>query len=757
MLLSIEQRLAQLLNVNVRQVVNTVQLIDEGATVPFIARYRKEVTGGLDDNQLRELDEKLSYLRELDERREAILKSIKEQEKLTPELEQTIYQAENKTTLEDLYLPYKPKRRTKAKIAIEAGLEPLALNLLHNQDLDPEAEAGKYINEELAINTTKDALDGAKYILLDVFAQEAGLLGILRTKLSNEAMLCTSVIEGKEELGEKFRDYFNHNELIKNIPSHRALAILRGFNEKILTMNVAYAELENPNKLAKISYEEIICEHFNILENKAASKFLNECVRLAWRAKIFTSLETELITTMRESADEEAIKVFANNLHNLLLQAPAGAKTTIGLDPGIRTGVKVAVIDKTSKVLGTMAIYPFTKNEADAMHMLKTLIERFDAELISIGNGTASRETEAFAKKLIQQCTAKPQVVVVSEAGASVYSASEYASKEFPDMDVSLRGAVSIARRLQDPLAELVKIDPKSIGVGQYQHDVNQSKLSRSLDNVVEDCVNMVGVDVNTATSAILSRISGLNATIANNIVEYRNTAGRFNSRNEFKKVPRLGDKAFEQCAGFLRISDGKNVLDKSAVHPESYSLVAKIAESLNLPIEKLIANSEVLKTINPRDFVSDEFGLPTITDVIKELDKPGRDPRGEFKTATFKDGVNEISDLVVGMELEGVVTNVTNFGAFVDIGVHQDGLVHISMITDRYITNPNEVLKTGQIVKVHVLEVDAARKRIALSMKGMNKLNVPVSSGGAKKTTNKPVVNTPAGSMAHAFAALRK
>lgn len=765
MLLSIETRLANLLNINEYQIKNTVALLDEGATVPFIARYRKEVTGGLDDTQLRMLAEKLVYLRELDERRETILKSISEQGKLTPELEAAILAADNKTTLEDLYLPYKPKRRTKAQIAKEAGLEPLTLSLLENQDQEPLTLAQSFLNPEKNINTPEEALEGARFIVLDIFAENANLLAKLRERFASEGMITAKVIEGKEEEGIKFTDYFNHQELIKSIPSHRALAILRGNNENFLTIAVEYPEQHVLARGEFSIYENLIKNEFMITDNKAASSWLRDCVRLAWKAKIYPSLENELISNMRENADNEAIKVFGTNLRNLLLQAPAGSKTTIGLDPGIRTGVKVAVIDNTGKLLNTSTIYPFTRSADEAMLTLAKLIKAHNTELISIGNGTASRETEQLVKELLKQYKEiQVQVVVVSEAGASVYSASEFAAKEFPELDVSLRGAVSIARRLQDPLAELVKIDPKSIGVGQYQHDVNQTRLAQSLENTVEDCVNAVGVDVNTASIPLLAKVSGLNNVIASNIVSYRDSNGKFKNRTELTKVSRLGEKTFEQCAGFLRINDGNNPLDKSAVHPESYPLVEVIANKLGIEIDALIGNSQLLKTVKPSEFVSDQYGLPTVTDILKELDKPGRDPRGEFKTAQFKEGINEISDLQIGMELEGVITNVANFGAFVDIGVHQDGLVHISAIADQYVANPNDVLKVGQIVKVRVEEVDVKRKRIALTMKGLNKLNIPVTARSSNNTANNqqrpPRENKSAStenSMAAAFAKLKR
>ena len=753
MLLSINARLAKVLNVREQQVQSTVNLLDDGATVPFIARYRKEVTGGLDDIQLRELVEKLTYMRELDDRRETILNSIREQDKLSPELEALILAADNKTTLEDLYLPYKPKRRTKAQIAREAGLEPLALSLLENQTLTPEVEAEKYINPEANIADTKAALDGARFILIEIFAENAEVLAKMRSKLSNEALITAHVVKGKEELGIKFTDYYDFHEKAKIIPSHRALAILRGVNEGVLSTKITYPGQDDTPRGETNAYDDIIMQAFAISRDKAASSWLIENVRLCFKAKIFVSLETELINTIRERAEIEAINVFATNLHNLLLQAPAGSKATLGLDPGIRTGVKVAVVDNTGKVLDYATVYPFqphNKYQA-AIDTVATLVEKHKIELISIGNGTASRETEKMVSDLEKQY---PKLnltkVMVSEAGASVYSASEYASKEFPDLDVSIRGAVSIARRLQDPLAELVKIDPKSIGVGQYQHDLNQTKLSQSLSNVVEDCVNAVGVDVNTASVPLLTHVAGLNSIIAANVISYRDKNGKFTNRNQLKKVARLGDKTFEQCAGFLRIRDGDNLLDKSAVHPESYPLVEQISKKLECTIDQLIGNSETLNKIKATEFVSDFYGLPTIMDVIKELDKPGRDPRGEFKTAKFSEGIEEIKDLVPGMELEGVVTNVTNFGAFIDIGVHQDGLVHISEIADKFVANPNDVLKTGQIVKVRVLEVDQKRKRVALSMKSEHK------SAPKNNTPTKRVETKPTGALADAFAKLR-
>lgn len=754
MLLPIYVRLAQLLNVKENQVKSTISLLDDGATVPFIARYRKEATGGLDDIQLRYLVDKLTYMRELDNRRETILNSIKEQGKLTPELEALIISADNKTTLEDLYLPYKPKRRTRAQIAIAAGLKPLALDLLNIPGLDPETEALKYINPEHNISNVKNALDGARYILIELFAENAEVLAKIRNLLNKEAALTTRIIEGKEADGQKFNDYFSYSESIQTIPSHRALAAFRGYNEGILSISIDYPGKNDTARGELNRYEQIIVSLFDINPNCTAGKWLVDTAKLCFRAKIFLSMENELLSDMRERADNEAIKVFANNLNNLLLAPPAGSKTIIGLDPGIRTGIKVAVVDKTSKVLETMTIYPFQPHNryTEAVSALANLAEKYQADLISIGNGTASRETEKLVHDLIKINDSRPIIpVIVSEAGASVYSASEQASKELPNMDVSLRGAVSIARRLQDPLAELVKIDPKSIGVGQYQHDVNQSKLAHTLGNVVEDCVNKVGVDVNTASVSLLEHVSGLNTIIARNIVSYRNSNGMFKDRNELKQVSKLGDKTFEQCAGFLRINNGKNPLDNSAVHPESYPLVSLIAHKIGIGIADLIGNISILKQIKPNAFISDICGLPTILDVIAELEKPGRDPRGEFKTVRFKEGINEISDLKIGMELEGIVTNVTNFGAFIDIGVHQDGMVHISEIANHYVANPADFLKTGQIVKVRVINIDANRKRIMLSMKDEHKHRV---EGHKKPKRN--LQQQASGTMAHALIKLK-
>ncbi|EMX0223078.1 RNA-binding transcriptional accessory protein [Vibrio fluvialis] len=720
MSLAICQSIAKELNVRSEQVIAAVKLIDDGNTVPFIARYRKEVTGGLDDTQLRTLDSRLAYLREMDDRRQTIIKSIQDQGKLTPELEQAIQDADSKTRLEDLYLPYKPKRRTKGQIAIEAGLEPLADKLWTQPDTDPEREAERYIAADKGIDDSKAALDGARAIIMERIAEDANLLEKIRQHLTRNAEIVSRVVEGKERDGEKFKDYFDHREPISKVPSHRALAMLRGRNEGFLTLTLnADPELE---ETARQSYcETLIAEHYGIhLSQAAADAWRKQVISWSWRIKVSMHMETELMSAMKERAEIDAIDVFATNLKDLLMAAPAGPRATLGLDPGLRTGCKVAVVDATGKVLATDTIYPHQPhNQYDrAMASVAALVKQHHVDLIAIGNGTASRETDAFAADLIKRGNLKVQKITVSEAGASVYSASELAAKEFPNLDVSLRGAVSIARRLQDPLAELVKIDPKSIGVGQYQHDVSQSMLVKRLDAVVEDCVNAVGVDVNTASPALLTRVAGLSRTLAQNIVDYRDENGRFDSRSALKKVPRLGPKAFEQCAGFLRIMDGKNPLDASAVHPEAYPVVKNIAEKNQKAIKALIGNSEFLRNLRAVDYTDEHFGVPTVSDIIKELDKPGRDPRPEFKTATFADGVNEVSDLEIGMVLEGVVSNVANFGAFVDIGVHQDGLVHISALTDRFVSDPREVVKAGDIVKVKVMEVDVQRKRIALTMR---------------------------------------
>lgn len=712
--------IAQELNVRPEQVNAAVTLIDDGNTVPFIARYRKEVTGGLDDTQLRTLDSRLSYLREMDDRRQTILKSIQEQGKLTPELEQEIAQADSKTRLEDLYLPYKPKRRTKGQIAIEAGLEPLADQLWNNPQTEPESEASKYLDADKGIADTKAALDGARAIIMERIAEDANLLEKIRNHLNRNAELVSRVVEGKEQEGEKFKDYFNHNEPLSKVPSHRALAMLRGRNEGFLTLAMN-ADPEQEEGARQSYCETIIADHYGVtLSSAPADTWRKQVISWAWRIKVSMHMETELMGAMKERAEIEAIEVFATNLKDLLMAAPAGPRATLGLDPGLRTGSKIAVVDSTGKVLATDTIYPHPpqKQYDKSAQIVDQLVRKYNVDLIAIGNGTASRETDSFVADVIKRGNLKVQKIIVSEAGASVYSASELAAKEFPNMDVSLRGAVSIARRLQDPLAELVKIDPKSIGVGQYQHDVSQSMLAKRLDAIVEDCVNAVGVDVNTASAALLTRVAGLSSTIAQNIVDFRDENGRFEARTTLKKVPRLGPKAFEQCAGFLRIMDGKNPLDASAVHPEAYPVVKAISEKNNKDIKALIGDSSFLKGLHAVDYTDDNFGVPTITDIIKELDKPGRDPRPEFKTATFAEGVNSVSDLEPGMILEGVVSNVANFGAFVDIGVHQDGLVHISALTDRYVSDPREVVKAGDIVKVKVMEVDVQRKRIGLSMR---------------------------------------
>ena len=715
----ISQLIAQELNVRDSQILAAVQLLDDGNTIPFIARYRKEATGGLDDTQLRHFETRLIYLRELEDRRQTILKSIEEQGKLTDGLRDKIQATQSKTELEDLYLPFKPKRRTKGQIAIEAGLEPLADLLWNEPKTVPETTALDYVNAEKGVPDVKAALDGARYILMERFAEDAGLLAKVRDYLSKNALIVSKVIEGKEAEGAKFQDYFDHQELLKNVPSHRALAMFRGRNEGILQLSLnADPEAEEGSRQSYC--EEIIRDYLGVrFTGQPADKWREQVIAWTWKIKVALHLETELMATLREKAEEEAIDVFARNLTALLMAAPAGAKNTMGLDPGLRTGVKVAVVDNTGKLLATDTIYPHTGQMERAMLSIFQLIKQHNVELIAIGNGTASRETERFAKDVIKEIKEnKPQTVVVSEAGASVYSASELAAQEFPDLDVSLRGAVSIARRLQDPLAELVKIEPKAIGVGQYQHDVNQSQLARKLDAVVEDCVNAVGVDLNTASVPLLARVAGMTKTIAQNIVTYRDENGRFESREQLKKVPRLGPKAFEQCAGFMRIAAGDNPLDASGVHPEAYPVVEKILQATEQSIQDLMGNAGLVRQLDAKQFTDEQFGLPTVQDIFKELEKPGRDPRGEFKTATFAEGVEEITDLKAGMILEGTVTNVTNFGAFVDIGVHQDGLVHISSLSDKFVEDPHQVVKTGDVVKVKVLEVDVARRRIALTMR---------------------------------------
>ncbi|WP_133181706.1 Tex family protein [Shewanella decolorationis] len=719
---TIAQIIAQELNVQEHQVTATIDLLDNGATVPFVARYRKEATGGLDDTQLRSLHTRLGYLRELNDRRQVILSSIQTQGKLTPELQREIEGADSKTRLEDLYLPFKPKRRTKGQIAIEAGLEPLVEAVLADRNADIEALAAGYLNLEAGFADTKAVLEGARYILMERYAEDAELLRKVREHLSQNSVLESRVIAGKEKEGAKFRDYFEHNEPLAKVPSHRALAMLRGRNEGFLSLSM---NADPTAEAGQGSYcEVIISEHLGLkLGDSSVDQWLKTVVTATWRIKIALQMETEFISQMRERAEAEAIKVFARNLGDLLMAAPAGAKATMGLDPGLRTGVKVAVVDNTGKLVAHTTIFPHAPQNLwdKSIRTLANLVQMHKVELIAIGNGTASRETDKLAGELIASLKdSQPQLikVMVSEAGASVYSASELAALEFPELDVSIRGAVSIARRLQDPLAELVKIEPKSIGVGQYQHDVSQSQLSSSLEAVVEDCVNGVGVDLNMASVPLLSQVAGLNKTLAKNVVDYRDANGAFKNRKDLLKVPRLGPKAFEQAAGFLRIRGGDNPLDMSAVHPEAYALVETIAKTKQVDLASLIGNSELLRNIKPQEFTTPEFGLPTVTDILSELDKPGRDPRGEFKTAKFKDGVEELKDLKPEMILEGVVTNVTNFGAFVDIGVHQDGLVHISSLTDKFITDPHTVVKAGDVVKVKVMEVDVERRRIGLSMR---------------------------------------
>ncbi len=731
---AINQMIANELNVRVEQVTAAVTLLDDGNTVPFIARYRKEVTNGLDDTQLRNLESRLGYLRELDDRRQVILKSITEQGKLTAQLEAAILSADSKTRLEDLYLPYKQKRRTKGQIAIEAGLEPLADTLWQQPQNEPEATAAQYLSADKGIADTKAALDGARAILMERFAEDAALLDKVRRHLQNQAELTARVVDGKEHEGAKFKDYFEHNELLKNVPSHRALAMFRGRNEGFLQLSLN-ADPSQDEGVRGSYCEVIIADHYGVtLGNQPADTWRKQVISWAWRIKILMHMETELMSALREKAEDGAMQVFADNLNDLLMAAPAGPRTTLALDPGLRTGCKVAVIDATGKLLDIATIYPHQpqRQVAQSEATVLGLITKHQVDLIAIGNGTASRETDAFVAKLLKDNNLKVQSVMVSEAGASVYSASELAANEFPDLDVSIRGAVSIGRRLQDPLAELVKIDPKAIGVGQYQHDVSQSMLAKRLDAVVEDCVNAVGVDVNMASAALLTRVAGLSKTMAQNVVDYRDEHGRFESRTALKKVARLGPKAFEQCAGFLRIMNGKNPLDSSAVHPESYAVVKAIAATNSKPVDAIIGNSEFLRTLKAADYTDEKFGLPTVTDIISELDKPGRDPRPEFKTATFAEGVNEVKDLIPGMVLEGVITNVTNFGAFVDVGVHQDGLVHISALSDKFVADPREVVKAGDVVKVKVMEVDLQRKRIAMTMRMSDE-------PGQEKPTRKP------------------
>jgi uncharacterized protein len=779
---SIEHRIAAELGVRPQQVIATIALLDEGASVPFIARYRKEITGALDDIQLRALAERLVYLRELEERRAAVLAGIADQGKLTDALRAEIALADTKQRLEDLYLPYKPKRRTKAQMAREAGLEPLADALFADPTLDPQAEAARYVRvdperPEQHVPDIKAALDGARQILMERFAQDADLLARLRTYLLDNGILVSQVIDGKETEAAKFRDWFTFREPVKSVPSHRALALFRGRNEALLRLSLKTApELEDPPRSSPC--EAMVAAHFKLRDQgRPADAWLLESARWAWIVKLSLHLEFELMDQLRERAEAEAIRVFARNLRDLLLAAPAGPRVTLGLDPGIRTGVKVAVIDRTGKLVDTATIYPHEprRDREGALATLRALAHKHGVELVAIGNGTASRETDALAGELMQR---HPELglrkVMVSEAGASIYSASELASREFPDVDVALRGAVSIARRLQDPLAELVKIDPKSIGVGQYQHDVNQVRLARMLDTVVEDCVNAVGVDVNTASVPLLTRISGLNGTLAANIVTYRDQHGAFVSRRQLHEVPRLGDKTFEQAAGFLRIpgaqGEGAHPLDASAVHPEAYPLVERVLADIRKGLDEVIGNTGLLRALDPARYTDEKFGLPTVQDILRELEKPGRDPRPAFQTAAFRDGVHGIQDLQAGMLLEGVVTNVTNFGAFVDIGVHQDGLVHVSALSHRFVKDPHSVVKAGQIVKVKVLEIDAQRKRIALTMRLDDE--APATGGPSARPPSarsappirKPMPNPAArekartgGAMAEAFARIKR
>lgn len=715
------EKIAQELQVKVSQVRSAVNLLDEGSTVPFIARYRKEATDGLDDSQLRTLEQRLTYLRDLEDRRAVIIKSIQEQDKMTEVLLKSLQLADNKTELEDIYLPYKPKRRTKGQIAIESGLEPLADALFNERSLDPETCAQDYVSADKGVADTKAALEGAKYILMERFAEDASLLQKIRQYLSKNAFIKSQIVAGKETEGSKFSDYFSHTELLLNTPSHRALAMFRGRNEGILQVSLD-ADPEKDEQQKSSYCEQIIADHLGLKFNgQASDKWFSGVVQWTWRVKISLHMENELFSTLREKAEQDAISVFAKNLNDLLMAAPAGAKVTMGLDPGLRTGVKVAIVDATGKVVTTTTIFPHVpQNQWDkSLRTLAVLCQQHKVKLISIGNGTGSRETDKLVAEMIK---ASPELgvskIIVSEAGASVYSASELASNELPGMDVSLRGAVSIARRLQDPLAELVKIEPKAIGVGQYQHDVSQSNLGKSLSTVIEDCVNAVGVDVNTASIALLSHVSGLNRTLANNIVQFRDKNGAFKSRKSLLDVERLGPKAYEQAAGFLRIMNGLDPLDASAVHPEAYPVVQAIVKQSAVAVNDIVGNTEILKALKPQDFVTAQFGLPTVTDIISELTKPGRDPRPEFKTANFNENVHSLSDLKPGMILEGVVSNVANFGAFVDVGVHQDGLVHISAMTDKFISDPREVVKAGDIVKVKVMEIDVARKRVSFTMR---------------------------------------
>ena len=711
--------IAQEIGVRPDQVETALKLLAEGNTVPFIARYRKEVTGGLDDTQLRTIETRATYLRELEERKQAILEAIEEQGKLNDDLRREILECDTKARLEDLYLPYKKRRKTKADIAREAGLEPLLEELISQPAADPQELASKYLRE--GFEDEKKALDGARAIIIDRCALDADLVGQVREEMFSSGTMEASVVAGKETEGAKFKDYFEFAEPFPSLPSHRILALLRGESEGILQLNLNAGDDD--------IYENMIATRFEL---DRSSQWLSQAVRWSWRTKLYISAGLDVRMRLKEVAEEGALQVFATNLRDVLLAAPAGQRATLGLDPGYRNGVKCAVVDPTGKVLDTAIVYPHQPQNqwSQAVQTLSSLCASHGVDLLAVGNGTASRESEKLAGEvadLIAKAGGKrPTPVVVSESGASVYSASQIAADEFPNMDVSLRGAVSIARRLQDPLAELVKIDPKAIGVGQYQHDVNQTALARTLDGVVEDAVNGVGVDLNTASAPLLERVAGVNPTLADNIVAYRNENGKFTTRKELKKVPRLGPKAYEQSAGFLRITGGADPLDSSAVHPEAYPVVHKIVKSTGLSVDELIGNTRVLNTLQPADFADDTFGIPTVTDIIAELDKPGRDPRPEFKTATFKEGVEKISDLVPGMILEGTVTNVAAFGAFIDVGVHQDGLVHISAMSNKYVSDPHEVVRSGEVVKVKVLEVDVARKRISLTLRLDEDTNAP-------------------------------
>jgi uncharacterized protein len=754
--MDITHKIATHLKVADKQVAAAIALLDDGSTVPFISRYRKEVTGGLDDTQLRDLEQKLNYLRELEDRRQTILSSITEQEKLTPALHSAIMAAEDKATLEDLYLPYKPRRRTKAQIAIEAGLAPLAEQLFADPSLDPKSLAEKFLNPEHQINDIDAALEGARQILMEQFSEHAELVGSLREFVWKYSVVESTVAKGKEVEGKKFTDYFEYKEPLNKIPSHRALALFRGRAENILRLSLTLTEDQEADCVARVAGT------FNIkMQNRPADAWLYETAQKAWRLKLQLHLELDLMTRLRQTAEEEAIHVFADNLKHLLMAAPAGNRVTMGLDPGLRTGVKVVVIDGTGKLLTYTTIFPHVPREDwnGSLASLAKLAQEFNVDLVSIGNGTGSRETDKLVSELMKKL---PKLnltqVIVSEAGASVYSASELAAKEFPALDVTYRGAVSIARRLQDPLAELIKIDPKAIGVGQYQHDVNQTKLGSSLQTVLEDCVNAVGVDLNTASAPLLASVAGLNETLAKKIITYRDENGRFKNRMSIKKVPGLGDKRFQQAAGFLRITQGDNPLDASAVHPEAYPVVERILAQHNKTLRDIMGNSALLRALKPSDFTDDTFGIPTITDIIGELDKPGRDPRPEFKTATFKEGIEKVSDLRAGMVLEGVVTNVANFGAFVDIGVHQDGLIHVSQLANQFVKDPKEVIKVGEIVTVKVLEIDIPRQRISLTRRLEEKTEKAPAPVAKQHRPTKPTTQQPPNAMASALlAALKK